>query len=250
MLFSRKEDLCRGRNDRAPWRWCDVALTDVAIERIKEMIRTGDLKPGDKLPREPDLAQSLGLSRNSLREAVKALSAINILTVRQGDGTYVTSLEPRLLLETLAFMVDFHVDNTVLDFLEVRRILEPAAAAKCAQLMPTEDVAALRELLDGLGAQPTVEDLVENDLEFHRRIAVGSGNAVLASLIESLSGPTARARMWRGMTQATAIERTLFEHRSILDAIDQRQPDVARSWATVHIAGVEQWLRNALTELP
>ena len=227
-----------------------MALTDVAIERIKDMIRTGELKPGDKLPREPDLAQSLGLSRNSLREAVKALSAINILTVRQGDGTYVTSLEPRLLLETLAFMVDFHRDDTVLEFLEVRRILEPAAAAKCAQLMPDDDVVALRDLLAGLGPDPTIEELVENDLEFHRRIAAGSGNTVLASLIESLSGPTARARVWRGMTQDAAIARTLSEHRSILDAIQQRQPEAARSWTTVHIGGVEQWLQDTLTELP
>lgn len=225
-----------------------MALTDDAIERIKDMIRTGELGPGDKLPREADLAQSLGLSRSSLREAVKALAAINILSVRQGDGTYVTSLEPSILLETLSFMVDFHHDDTVLEFLEVRRILEPAAAAKCAQTMDDQDVAELRALLDGLGPNPTVEELVENDLEFHRRVAAGSGNTVLASLIESLSGPTARARVWRGITQDAAIGRTLAEHRSILDAIEQRQPEAARSWSTVHIGGVEQWLRDTLTE--
>lgn len=225
-----------------------MALTDNAIEWIKDMIRSGELKPGDKLPREADLAQSLGLSRNSLREAVKALSAINILSVRQGDGTYVTSLEPRALLETLSFMVDFHHDDTVLEFLEVRRILEPAAAAKCAQLLDEEKIAELRTLLDGLGPNPTMEELVENDMEFHRRIAEGSGNTVLASLIESLSGPTARARVWRGLTQDNAVERTLAEHRSIFEAIEQRQPEAARSWTTVHIGGVEQWLRDTLTE--
>jgi len=67
-----------------------------------------ELRPGEKLPREADLAAELGLSRNSLREAVKALTLINVLDVRQGDGTYATSLAPSLLLETLSFVVDFH----------------------------------------------------------------------------------------------------------------------------------------------
>jgi GntR family transcriptional repressor for pyruvate dehydrogenase complex len=71
-----------------------VALTDQAIEKIKVMILSGELSAGDRLPREPDLAAHLGLSRSSLREAVKALSLVNILHVRRGDGTYVTSLEP------------------------------------------------------------------------------------------------------------------------------------------------------------
>jgi FolB domain-containing protein len=87
-----------------------VAVTDEAIEKIKAMITSGALRAGDRLPREADLAADLGLSRSSLREAVRALSLVNILDVRRGDGTYVTSLEPRLLLEALSFIVDFHRD--------------------------------------------------------------------------------------------------------------------------------------------
>src|SRR5947208_12487031 len=108
------------------------------------MIVTGELGPGDRLPKENDLAERLGLSRNSLREAVKALSLIRVLDVRQGDGTYVTSLAPQLLLDALSFVVDFHRDDTVLEFFEVRRILEPAATALAAQRMTDEDVDALQ----------------------------------------------------------------------------------------------------------
>ena len=100
-----------------------MAVTDEAIEKIKEMIIKGRLRPGDRLPKEADLAAELGLSRSSLREAVRALSLIHVLDVRQGDGTYVTSLEPARLLEAMSFVVDFHRDDTVLEFLEVRRIL-------------------------------------------------------------------------------------------------------------------------------
>src|SRR5260370_20126219 len=119
---------------------------------------------GDRLPREADLAAELGLSRSSLREAVKALSLVNILDVRRGDGTYVTSLQPPLLLEALSFIVDFHRDGSVLEFLQVRRILEPAAAAMAAARIGEEGSGGLGRLLDSLGPHPEGEGLVANDL--------------------------------------------------------------------------------------
>src|ERR1700685_1591139 len=115
------------------------------------MIVSGTLRAGDRLPREADLAADLGLSRSSLREAVKALELVNILDVRRGDGTYVTSLEPRLLLEALSFITDFHRDDTVLEFLQVRRILEPAATAMAAERITAAQIEELRSLLDQLG---------------------------------------------------------------------------------------------------
>jgi GntR family transcriptional regulator, transcriptional repressor for pyruvate dehydrogenase complex len=225
-----------------------VALTDEAIEKIKQMIISGRVRPGEKLPREADLAAELGLSRNSLREAVKALSLINVLDVRQGDGTYATSLAPSLLLEALSFIVDFHRDDTVLEFLEIRRILEPAATAMAATRMPDEDRTELSKVLDATDASSPVEEFVAADMEFHRLIAIGSGNSVLASLVDNMSVPTARARIWRGMTEPRAQERTLSEHRAICQAIMNRDADLARSWATVHIAGIESWLRTALAD--
>jgi len=227
-----------------------MPVTDEAIEKVKAMIMSGELRPGDRLPREADLAERLGLSRSSLREAVKALSLIRVLDVRQGDGTYVTSLDPHLLLDTMSFVIDFHRDDTVLHFLEVRRILEPAATAMAAVTMTAEEIAGLRGILAQLGPSPDVEALVANDLAFHRRIAAGSGNPVLCSLIDGLSGPTTRARLWRGLTQQNAVARTIEQHTAICDAIAARQPEVARSWATVHVAGVEDWLRRALLNDP
>ncbi|WP_324788758.1 FadR/GntR family transcriptional regulator [Streptomyces sp. H51] len=223
-----------------------MAVTDEAIEKIKDMIVSGALRPGDRLPKESELAAELGLSRNSLREAVRALSLIRILDVRQGDGTYVTSLDPQLLLEALSFVVDFHRDDTVLEFLAVRRILEPAATAMAASRISDQQLDALASQLDELGDNPSVEDLVASDLEFHRSIVHSSGNSVLCSLLDGLSGPTTRARIWRGLTQGDAVSRTLHEHRAILAALRDRDAETARSWATVHIASVEQWLRSTL----
>jgi DNA-binding FadR family transcriptional regulator len=223
-----------------------VAVTDEAIEKIKAMIVDGTLNAGDRLPKEADLAAELGLSRSSLREAVRALSLMNILDVRQGDGTYVTSLEPTLLLEALSFIVDFHRDATVLELLAVRRILEPAATALAAERATDAELEELGKLLDSLGPDPSADELVANDLEFHRRIVACSGNSVLSSLVETMSAPTTRARVWRGLTQAGAWERTLAEHRAILHAMVLRDAEAARSWSTVHIASVEQWLAEVL----
>ncbi|MGG2463358.1 FadR/GntR family transcriptional regulator [Streptomyces sp. RGM 3693] len=223
-----------------------MAVTDEAIEKIKGMIVSGALRPGDRLPKESELAAELGLSRNSLREAVRALSLIRILDVRQGDGTYVTSLDPQLLLEAMSFVVDFHRDDTVLEFLAVRRILEPAATGMAAGRLPSAELDALQAQLDALGPAPSVEDLVAGDLEFHRRIVAASGNSVLCSLLDGLSGPTTRARIWRGLTQKDAVARTLTEHRAILGALRDGDAEAARAWATVHIASVEQWLRASL----
>ncbi len=223
-----------------------MALTDEAIERIKGMIVSGELRPGDRLPKEADLAGRLGLSRNSLREAVRALSLIRVLDVRQGDGTYVTSLQPEVLLDTVGFVLDFHRDDSVMHLLEVRRILEPAATAMAARLMSDDEVESLGTLVEMTNGDPDLNELIAADLEFHRRIAVGSGNPVLASLLESLSAPTLRARVWRGLTQENAAAHTVEQHQAIHRALVAREPELARAWATVHIAGVEDWLRRAL----
>lgn len=225
-----------------------MAVTDEAIERLKGMITSGQLRPGDRLPREADLASTLGLSRNSLREAVRALSLMRILDVRQGDGTYVSSLAADSLLEALTFIVEFHHDDSVLELLEVRRVLEPAATAKAAARMADADFDSLAELLSRADDNSGVQQLVDVDTEFHRRVALGSGNQMLASMIESVSGPTHRARVWRGITQHGALTRTLDEHQAILNALRNRDPELAAIRATVHVAGVEEWLRATLED--
>ncbi|MFZ0164939.1 MAG: FCD domain-containing protein [Trebonia sp.] len=113
-----------------------------------------------------------------------------------------------------------------------------------AERISPEEVKGLQALLDSLGSNPDPEELVEKDMEFHRRIVVSAGNSVLASLLESMYGPMTRARVWRGITQTGTLTRTLAEHRAILDALTARDPEAARAWATVHIAGVEQWLAS------
>ncbi len=102
-----------------------------------------------------------------------------------------------------------------------------------------------------------VEDLVSADMEFHRQIALGAGNPVLASLVDNMSAPTARARIWRGMTEPHALERTLAEHRAIYDAIIARdartrpvmgdRPHLRHRILAAHVAGPDLTARPDLT---
>lgn len=225
-----------------------MALTDDAITKIKGMILSGELLPGDRLPPEKELSESLGLSRNSLREAVKALDLVRVLDVRRGDGTYVTSLEPGLLAETLGFVVDLYQDRSILDLFEVRRILEPAAGALAAVRISDDEIGRLRATMAGVDESTGVEDLVSHDVQFHRVLSAASGNSYLSGQLELLAGQTVRARIWRGLTQRHAVARTLGEHAAILDAVEARDAELVRSLLTVHVAGVAEWLRTVVNE--
>lgn len=223
-----------------------MAVTDEAITKIKDMIISGELSAGDRLPPEKELSEKLGLSRSSLREAVKALEIIRVLDVRRGDGTYVTSLEPKILTEAMSFIVDLHQDKSILEIFEVRRILEPAAAAMAAARISKEQINELRATMNDIDVDTSVESLVEHDLIFHGLIATAANNSYLGSVLDGLSSSTVRARIWRGLTQEKAVDRTLAEHTAIIEALERGDADLARALLTVHISGVEHWLREAL----
>ncbi len=223
-----------------------MAVTDEAIFKIKGMIVSGEIRPGERLPPEKELSELLGLSRNSLREAVKALEVIGVLNLRRGDGTYVTYLEPRLLLEALTFVVELRGDSSVLEILAVRRILESAAVEIATPLLDGQAVANLRAQIESVGESTSVEGLVSHDLQFHSAIVAGAANPYLSNLIDSLSSDTVRARIWRGLTQANSVSRTLAEHHAIVDAIELGDSGLARALMIMHISGVERWLRDAI----
>lgn len=224
-----------------------MSLTEAAVQGIREMILSGELGPGDRLPPENALSERLGLSRGSLREAVKALEAMRVLNVRRGDGTYVTSLEPSLLTETMAFVVDLHSDRSLVDLLEVRRILECASARKAAAVADAELVAGLRAEIPA--ADVDYDTLVEADLRFHRIIAHASGNDYLVGLLDGLSASTVRARVWRGLTQEGAVPRTIDEHAAIVRALELGDPELSAAAMAVHIGGIEEFLRRDLEAL-
>jgi GntR family transcriptional repressor for pyruvate dehydrogenase complex len=222
-------------------------VTDDAIEQIRELVASGAWAAGTRLPREVDLAKQLGLSRNSLREAVRALSQARVLEVRQGDGTYVSSLDPGELLEPTLSATHLLQGRTVLELFEVRRMLEPEAAALAAQRADAEVSSALRAELDRMiSAGDSADDLVEADAAFHDVIAAAPGNGVLRALLRSLSTSTVRARLWHGIADRGALDQAREEHARIYEAIAAGEADLARASTLLHIATNEAWLREHL----
>ncbi len=230
----------RRRTQRAP------SVTEHAIDKIRERIVSGALGAGDRLPKESELAAELGISRNSLREAVRALSQLRVLEVRQGDGTYVSSLEPGLLLESTSFISHLLLGETELELYEVRRILEAAAAALAAGRIDAQEKVDLGQCLERMRAAQSVEELVEADVAFHALIAQAAGNTVLTSLLASFSTRTMRIRLWHGRAADNALDETREEHRRIYEALIAGDPELARATATAHIASGERWLRGQL----
>jgi GntR family transcriptional regulator, transcriptional repressor for pyruvate dehydrogenase complex len=223
-----------------------LAATDQAIEGIRQLIARGEVGPGGRLPKENELAAKLGVSRGSLREAVRALELIGVVEARQGDGTYVTSLDASRLMDVVSVLIDFSHERSLLELLEVRRLLEPAAAALAAARATPADLAAIHEAMGAMERASQPEALVAGDAAFHAAIATATGNPALASLLDNLAGPTIRARVWRAATETRAVADTLAEHRRILDALEVRDPELARAASAMHVSGVERWLRGAL----
>ncbi|MGH9067298.1 MAG: FadR/GntR family transcriptional regulator [Acidimicrobiales bacterium] len=223
-----------------------MSVTDEAIARIKELIVTGQLGPGDRIPREADLAAQLGLSRSSLREAVRALAMIRVLDVRQGDGTYVSSLEPGPLLESVGFVTELLAGGRLLEIMEVRRLLESAATAMAAVSIGDDDLATLAGDIAQMRAASTAEELIEVDARFHDTIARAAGNLTLAHLLQGFAGRIHRVRVGHVAVREGGVEVTHRGHDAILSALSGHNPELARAAALLHVAETESWIRTAL----
>ena len=223
-----------------------VPVTDQAILKIKDLIMTGEFGAGAKLPREKDLAARLGLSRNSLREAVRALALIGVLDTRVGDGTYVTSLDADMLLTGMGFVGDLLEGAPLLEVHQVRRILEPVATGLAATRLTENDFLALEACLGQMDEADSTQAFIDADTEFHRIIVTASGNATLASVIQNLSGGMMRARLWRTITEHDAAEITKQRHRDIYVALRAGDAEQASAADLLHLADGERWLKRQL----
>ncbi|MFD0262730.1 FadR/GntR family transcriptional regulator [Kitasatospora indigofera] len=228
-----------------------MSLTDMAIARIRELVRSGELLPGAKLPPEQQLAAELGVSRNLVREAVKTLVVSRVLEIRRGDGTYVTSLAPSLLLEGLSSAVELLSGDTLLELVETRRLLEPAATGLAATRISDADLAEVARHLDAMrAARHDPELLTLHDAAFHRAVVAATGNETLTTLLEGISNRTLRARVRRGLVDGDAADQAVAEHEAIFRAVAARDAPLAQAAALMHVTSTENWLRGHLPAGP
>lgn len=226
---------------------------EVVIDGIRQLLSSGQLSPKSRLPVEKDLAQLLGVSRGSLREGIRALAALGIVETRQGDGTYITSLDPYDLLGSLRFLADTHPAADSAHLLAVRRVLESESAASAALLLTEEQLAEIQDVLDEVedflseSGELDLKIVLEADMKFHSLIAKACGNPPLAALIDSLGSRTQRARVWRAINEKGAVQSAHNDHKSIFLELKARQPERARIRMSNHLLGMEEF---AATQIP
>lgn len=212
-----------------------------AVSRIKELVSGGELTAGQRLPPERELAGELGVSRSTLREAIRALVAMNILVSRHGDGTYVSSLDPELLSQPFTFLLE--TQPALLSHLfETRRVLEAACASLAAERITDEEVAELERLVPDDDAGP--EELIDRDVELHTAIARATRNPILISLLGSIGSLGLQSRQASAQVpeQARRIRR---DHLRIVDALRRRSPQSAAAAMAEHIESVERSLQES-----
>jgi DNA-binding FadR family transcriptional regulator len=217
------------------------AAAGEVINTIKEMILEGKLAPFQRLPSEKDLAEALGVSRPTVREAVRGLMTLNIVESRHGDGTYVTSLEPALLAAPIDFLL--RVDEGGLAALtDARQALESGIAELAAARATGDGIGKLQELTD-------VDRCIELDLAFHRELAAAARSPILASLVVTMAalGIQSRAHTAQsGRMRAAAHD----DYVAISDAVAAHDPVAARAAMVSHLCHVQESVADELSREP
>jgi GntR family transcriptional repressor for pyruvate dehydrogenase complex len=227
-----------------------VSVTTKAIDNIRAMIRSGELSPGERLPPEQELAERLGVSRGSLREAVRALSQINVLDVRRGDGTYVTSLAPGELLSGMVFAMELLQVQGLEEVVEVRRLLLPPAAALAAQRVTEEQLTKMHAVIEQLERATDPDEIARLHRRFGSLVFDATGNETLSSILQALQlrGENIR-RAWLSSDPARR-DIALAHQRMLLDALERGDSDMARSITTVQVDERSRWIESLRTGTP
>jgi len=199
------------------------SLVDIALEQIRQRIDDGTWLLGQRLPPEPELAEIIGISRNTVREAVRVLTFSGVLEVRQGDGTYVRACaDPLSTMQALA-------RSSVEQALEARGMIE-IEASRLAALRRTEaDLIALRDALAASAARSSYDDLqdyIDHDLVFHQRVVDSAHNPVLSELYRYFS-QVIRVGLERTISDTDRVQPCFDLHRELLDAIERQDADAA-----------------------
>ncbi|MDO8836196.1 MAG: FadR/GntR family transcriptional regulator [Vicinamibacterales bacterium] len=210
--------------------------TEQVIDHVRRLIASGDLRPGDRLPAERDLAATLSVSRPTIRAGLRGLAAMGVIQSRHGSGTYIPDGPPRLDSEPLSFLAALH-GFTREEMYEARRVLETSAAGLAAERATPDHLATIAEEVASLfAAMNDPQGFLVHDIRFHRAVAAASGNPILASLVEMVSALYYERRR---ETATRATERNLHDaaelHRRIYQAIRSRQVEQARLLMNVHL---------------
>ena len=210
-------------------------LFEQIVQQVEESILSGQLKPGDQLPAERDLAQRFGVSRTAVREAVKTLREKGLVEAYSGRGTFVTNGTSQAIRHSLDLMIRINQQEGSANLAELRLVLEPEIAGLAASRIEDQLLSTMREsvaIMDRNLHDP--DAFVVDDLDFHLALTEAAGNPLILSLLDSIVG-LLREQRSRIFNVDGGPERGQFHHKRILAAIEKRDPDAAREAMRAHL---------------
>jgi len=220
-------------------------LSIQAVHQIRELIRSGELKKGDRLPSERELNERLGVSRTVVREAIKMLRASGYVKVRIGVGTFVAESSVNILEDSLSNSNDPD-SKKIADLHQVREVLEPAVAALAAQNATPEDIEKMEAAIQIMEQNiPNGYRYIEGDKLFHIALADATKNCVFTLLLNSIVDLLQEARRLAISTPG-AGERSSYYHRRILEAVKNRDAEEALLVMSEHMQQTESDTRASL----
>jgi GntR family transcriptional repressor for pyruvate dehydrogenase complex len=212
----------------------DALAGERVVLHIERLIESGQLKPGDRLPAERELARRIGVSRPTLRSGLQSLAALGVLESRHGAGTFITAGPPKLATGPLSLLASLH-GFTRDEMFEVRSALEVSAAGLAAERATGHDLAAMAEEVTGMfAALQEPQAFLVHDVRFHRAVAAASKNAVLAALVEMISALVYERRRLT-VELARDLKVSADMHRRIYRAIRERDGERARREMREHL---------------
>jgi len=220
------------------------ALYQTVQEEVKSYIIEHDLKAGDPLPPETELASQLQISRNSVREAIKGLEALGIIEARPGTGLFVRDFSFDSIINNLAYGMLFDLKH-LMDVLEVRCQLEIGMVEKVVEKATPEQIEQLREILAQLKAEAERgEYSAEDDRAFHRHLYVNINNLLLWKILDIFWEVQRQAIHYAAMPGPADPMDTYRVHVPIVDALEQRDAEAMRAAITRHYGGIESRIRR------
>ena len=210
--------------------------SEEVVQRLREMIHRGELRSGDRLPPERDLARLLGVSRPTLCAGIRTLAAVGVLQSRQGAGTFVVEADasPALDANPLRMMASLHGFSNE-EMFEARIALEMAVAGLAAERATGEQLAAMsEEVAEMFAALEEPEEYLVHDMRFHQTIAAASGNRILTALMNMVATILFETRS-KTVHRALDLKESADMHRQIYRAIRDRNPEAARQAMCDHL---------------
>lgn len=219
-------------------------ITELVVQRIKDLLSRGELKAGSRLPPERELAEMLNISRPSLRTALKALSVMGIIRAKPGAGTYIAESLPEVFTEPMHFMT--LINNTSIEELfEARRIIEAGLAELAAERAVVEDLDALNREIEGM--RETIDDpenYLKHDVRFHQIMAHAANNKLMSGVMDTIAQLLFHIRR-QTISNAKDLEEAIDWHRKIVDAIRKHDTKRAKDMLSSHLRAAQAaWARE------